>query len=200
MITVMTRKKSDEGGSPDQQLISQLDELQRAAQEERDKQLGVNWFKECTDFYSLTGGASATPSFRPRVQVPQLQMITLSDATDLSDALPRIYIVNKSDRDKDREKAFQEHWRQNYFNNEIFMANLWSYYAGTGCIQIGYDPTGRRGRGEVWIEHRDPSTFFPDPGAKCRAQWVYVQLEDRMYIDEIRRRWPDQGYRIKTRA
>jgi hypothetical protein len=44
---------------------------------------------------------------------------------------------------------------------------------------------------------RDPSTVFPDPFCKSDADWSWIQWRDPMYIDEVRRRWPDKGWAVR---
>lgn len=195
-MTIVKSKKV-ESENPDATLVRQIDELERIATEERDSKLGQGWFEEVRDFYSLTGVQAASPTFRPKLTIPKLQSRMLNEATDLSDQQPKVFILRDSKRDRKTEDAFTEHWRQNYFNNKIFLAELWSLYAGTGFIQVGFDAFARRGRGEVWMEVRDPSTVFPDPGNIDPDHWVYLILKDRLYIDEIRATWPDNGYRLR---
>lgn len=194
-VTIMRRPSETE--SPDTVLVRQLDELERIAEEERNNTLGDEWFQEIKDFHSLSGRYPVSPSFRPRVIIPQLQTLMLNEATDLSDQQPKIFIMRDGKRDRQTEDGFSEHWRQQYFNNKIFLAELWALYAGTGFIQVGFDPQAKRGRGEVWMEVRDPSTVYPDPSSTNPDQWVYVLLKDRMYLDEIQRLWPDRGYLVK---
>lgn len=196
-ITNIKRETAQE--SPDLTITRQIDELERISQEERDNTLGDDWFQEVRDFHSLTGRFPASPTFRPRVVVPQLQTLMLNEATDLSDQQPKIFIMKDGKRDRQAEDGFTEHWRQQYFNNKIFLAELWGLYCGTGFIQVGFDPEAKRGQGQVWMEVRDPSTVFPDPGSADPEQWVYVILKDRMYIDEIQRLWPENGYRVHPR-
>jgi hypothetical protein len=179
----------------------QMDELFRLSQEERDRQLGANWYQDIEHFYSLTGiSSSAAPSFRPRVVIPELQTLMLAEATDISESSPKVFLMNKGKRDKPREKAFQEHWRQQQYNLQIFLAELWALFCGTGFLQIGVDPEGRRGKGEVWMICRDGSATYPDPGCLDREHWVYVGWEDKMYLDEICRLWPEAGARLRRQA
>ena len=185
--------------SPDLPIIAQLDSLQDAADNERDRRLGQGWFEEVRTFFNIDPATYSAPTFRPRIVIPELQVLMLNEATDLSDALPRIYITHRDSRDKLREKAYQENWRQSFYNNRLLEAEIWSLFSGTGFVQVGFDPHARNGKGEVFIESRDPDTVHPDPGTKDWKRWAYVQFDDRMYIDEVRSRWPDNGYRVIPR-
>lgn len=184
---------------PDLRLIAQLDALQDAADQERDRRLGAGWFDEVRSFYNIDPATYSAPTFRPRIVIPELQVLMLNEATDLSDSIPKIYITHKTDREKDREKAYQENWRSSFYNNRILEAEIWALFGGTGFIQVGFDPHARLGKGEVYIESRDPDTVHPDPGTKDWKRWAYVQFDDRMYIDEVRSRWPDTGYKVIPR-
>lgn len=195
-----SRKKTDEV-NPDLVVTRQIDELFRLSEEERDRQLGANWFTELRDFYMLTGiNSSAAPTFRPRVVIPELQTLMLAEATDISESSPKVYLLNGGKRDKEREKAYQEHWRQQQYNLQIFLAELWALFCGTGFLELGVDPEGRRGKGEVWLSARDAGATFPDPGSIDPRFWVYVGTEDKMYLDEICRLWPETGERLRRQA
>ena len=197
--TVIVKNRSqDELANPDLLITRQMDELWRLSEEERDRQIGSTWLKEVYDFYTLTGGTSSSaPSFRPRVIIPELQMLVLSEATDISESFPKVFVLNKGKREKERERAFQEHWRQQQYSVQQLLAEIWALFAGTGFLQIGLDPEGRRGRGEVWMNSRDPATCCVDPGTIDNQHWVYHGFEDRMYIDEICRLWPETGRRLR---
>lgn len=186
-------------GSPDLPIIRQLDALMDAADNERDRRLGPGWFEEVRGFYNIDPATYSAPTFRPRVVIPELQVLLLNEATDLSDAIPRVFITKKTSRDKDREKAYQENWRACSYNNRLLEAQIWALFGGTGFVMVGFDASARHGRGEVYLESLDPDTVHPDPGTRDPRRWAYVQLEQRLYVDEIRSRWPDAGYRVVPR-
>jgi hypothetical protein len=198
-IRYATRQQREADANPDLAIIAQLDSLQDAADQERDRRLGQGWFEEVRNFFNIDPATYSAPTFRPRVVIPELQVLMLNEATDLSDALPRIFITHKTERDKDREKAYQENWRQSFYNNRLLEAEIWALFGGTGFVQVGFDPHSRFGKGEVYLESRDPDTVHPDPGTKDWKRWAYVQFDDRMYIDEVRSIWPDTGYRVIPR-
>jgi hypothetical protein len=192
-------KKAD---ATDRHPISiQMDELERLSIEARDKFLGTGHFDNITSLYNIEEAKESSPSFRPRVIVPQLQMLGLSEATDLSDADPKIYVLNhkKGERDKEREDCFMAQWRQGYWNNQIMLANLWAWFSGIGYIQVGHDPTARGGRGAVWAKARDPKTVYHDPSADNDRDGAYMMWDDWMYVDQVRQKWPEQGFKVKPR-
>lgn len=200
VVQLPRNRKPDDRANPDLVVSRQMDELFRLSIDERDRALGSEWFKEIDQFYSLTGISSAAPSFRPRVVLPELQTLMLAEATDISETSPKVFLLNQGKREKEREKAFQEHWRQQQYNLQFFIAELWALFCGTGFLQVGVDPEGRRGKGEVWLNARDAGATFPDPGCIDRDHWVYVGWEDKMYIDEICRLWPETGPRLRNQA
>jgi len=80
-----------EAPSPDLQIITQLDALQDAADDERDTRLGGGWFEDVRQFYNVDPQTYQGPSFRPKMTIPELQVLMLNEATDLSDALPHLH-------------------------------------------------------------------------------------------------------------
>lgn len=200
--TVQTSRKSgaDYGLDSDRALARQLDELERISQYERDKALGADYFTDIEDFYNLTEqSGNALPSYRPRVRIPQLQTLVLNEATDLTDSVPKVYITHEGGRDKSREKFYQANWRQQCYNNRVLEAFLWSMLSNLGFLQVGFNPRARRGRGSVWLESRHPATVFPDPYCTKESDWTWLILHDWMYIDDVRRQWPERGRFVKPR-
>src|SRR5208283_4026662 len=124
-ITINRKRKATPAVelAPESYLIRQLDQLQQISASYRDTFLGPDFYREARDFYNLAiGTGSRSPSFRPRIEIPQLQMFCVTEASDLADADPKIYITHdplgihknaqqqKPSRDKIREKAFQIQW------------------------------------------------------------------------------------------
>lgn len=177
-----------------------IDEIQRISADHRDKFLGQNWFPEVRDFYNLAGMGTRTPSFRPRVNIPQLQVLNISEATELSDSSPRIFIYDRTSGkvDDQRGRAFDEQWRRSWVNYYLLHSILWAQIASVGWMQLGYDPTANYGIGEVWAHHRDPETVYPDPGAMGDDDWQFCIWEDRFYPDQGRQYWPETAQDIEA--
>jgi len=193
----VSSKSTPEWAANDRSLSRQLDELERISKSERDKHLGTNYFDEITDFYDLDDDQQGFPSFRPRVRIPQLQTLVLNEATDITDSSPKIYIINDGKRDEQREKYFQASWRQGAVNNRVLEAFVWAMLSNLGFLQVGFDPMARRGKGRTWVDMRHPKSVYPDPFARTDSDWSYVLWEDWLYIDEVRRRWPDKGQYVR---
>jgi hypothetical protein len=192
----------DRGPTPEERkLANQIDTLQRMGNRERDKHWGENWTQEMVDFHDLNYFPSvAAPSYRPRVILPELQFLLMSEATELTNDSPKVYISVNGKRDEGREKAFAALWKLGKFNNRIFDAVLWSQYANPACLQVGFDANARMGKGMIWLRARDPDTFAPDPHAKNDFDWSFTVAEDWFYVDDVRRNWPEQGWRVKVGA
>lgn len=198
-LTIRTVRRTSEDYNLDPR-IKALEEMQRMSGDHRERYLGANWFAETRDFYNLTSSGARAPSFRPKVNIPQLQVLNISEATELSDSSPKIYIYDRltGKADDGRMRAFDEQWRAAYVNYYLLHGILWSQIAGLGWMQIGYDPTACYGLGEVWVHHRDPETVYPDPGAMSDEDWQYVILEDRYYPDQLAHYWPEASQGIEA--
>jgi hypothetical protein len=181
-----------------------IDELQRIAQDARDDYLGDDWAEQTKKFYSMEGMLGKAPSFRPQIQIPQLQVLALSEAQDLSDVSPQVYIYDKQTGNKDdqRSRAFMEQWKSCWVNYHLMFATLWAQFCGIGFIQCGYDPFGDNGFGLCWARHRAPDTVFVDQGAMTmsREDCTYSILEDRFYPDQVAYNWPETGAGMRAEA
>jgi hypothetical protein len=196
---VTERKSSSSYANPDKQVTRQLDELERISQQERDKHLGKEYFTEIKKFYDIEDTRPQL-NFRPAVNIPQLQTLVLNEATDITDASIKVYITQEGKRDENREKYYQANWRQGCYNNRILEAIIWAMLSNLGFLQIGFSPSARRGKGKTWLEARDPELVHPDPFCRSDSDWSWVQWDDWLYIDEVRRRWPEKGYLIKAKT
>ena len=175
----------------DAELIQELNILQDLSRTHRDEYLGAKHFDTVRDLYNLNPPPVAAPSFRPYVNIPQFQQLMLMEASDLADSDPKIYIMGpNSKRDEEREQAFLGQWHRGNFSLQILYASLWSLLGGTGFLQTGFDPLSRRGTGECYLRWRDPASCYPDPASTSEEDWYYFQVVERMWPDEIRRRFP----------
>jgi hypothetical protein len=196
---VGTERKSDPtGATPSERRISrQIDTLQRISRAERDKRYGAHWCDEMRDFFEMNyQSSSSAPSYRPKVNLPELQYLLMSESTDLTNDTPKCYISVNGRRDEQREKAFQSAWKQGLVNNRVFDAVLWSQFSNPSWLQVGYSPDARNGKGMPWVRAIDPDALDPDPHAKDDREWSFVVHDRWYYVDEIRRMFSDQGYRI----
>ena len=203
-LTIRTeRPKSSRDYNQDPRIRS-IDELQRIALDARDDFLGDDWGTKVKNFYALEGLLGKAPSFRPQVKIPQLQVLSITEATDITDSSPKVYIYDKKtgENDQQRSRAFQEQWNECFVNYELLFASLWAQFAGVGFLQIGYDPFRDGGFGSIWVKRRDPTTVGIDPGALClqRPDCTYLVLEDRLYPDQVAYGWPESGAGMNAEA
>ncbi len=181
-------------------VVQQIDTLQRIAKDAKRDLLGADWFRNVKDFYSLDAAQGTGPLvFRPRVDIPELQMQMLSETAELSDNVPVIYLTGEDGkRDQGRERIYRGIWKQEWYSLSIMLAQLWANFGGTGILAAGIDPFAYNGRGSVWLDAIDPDDFDPDPTA-LDDTWEYAVYSRPMTIDAVRRRWPDTGWRVPTR-
>lgn len=176
---------------PEDLLFRQIRGLKQLSASYRDAIYGPAHFDDIEDFYNLAMTQGKVPSFRPQVQVPHLQLMGVTEASDLADANPRIYIVGKDGkRQREREAALQSQWRACFVNNQLMLAAIWSFLNGNGYVQLGLDRFARRGKGQVWARTRNPREVFEDPAASCEDDRFFLILEDRLYPEQLEEAFP----------
>lgn len=201
MAQIYTMKKSgDRYELPP--LVRHIDEWQRISADHRNQRLGQDWFDLVENFYQLTDLGGPLPSFRPLVRLPELQTIFLKEADALSEASPKVYLMDSESgsRNKERESGLQSMWRLSFLNYHAMFAMLSSLFIGMAPLQLGLDPDARNGRGAIWAKWRDPRTFYPDPTTDYTLNWSYTVAEDRLHLEEIRWRWPLTSAGLKPRT
>lgn len=200
--TVKQATRIDPKQAAEDRLVEQIDTLQRISRQQKKDQLGEDFFKDVREFYTLLQKNTDAPIFRPQVSVPELQLLGIQEAIDVTDIQPNIYLVknlDKLEQDKKREAGLRSQWRDSGVNLALMYAECMGWFTGTGFIQVAWDATKRRGRGDIITPWRDPETVFPDPYALDDEGWQYVILEDYMWIDQVKDKWPEQAGRIKLR-
>jgi hypothetical protein len=196
MPTMATTRKSVADLTPEMMLIRELDTLQELSDAERDTYLGSSWFDDVSDMYNLTPSMANTPSWRPSINVPQMQVLALQESTDLASNITKVYITGPDGkRDKAREDAMMAAWRVGFFNLHTMYSTIWAMLSGTGFLQVGFDPLARDGFPKVSVKWRNPSSVHPDPAASSEADWYYVMVTERLWPDEIKRRFPAAAHR-----
>lgn len=166
-----SQDKTATGGS----LMEQLDSLQGASASRRDRSLGQNWVEATRQFYNIERPSRLVPSFRPQVSIPYLQVMNLSEASDLSESGPVIYLTYDNDRRKGEEKYIKKIWRAGAFDVEDMMALIWAMSVGTGLTTVGYDTSAYGGRGAPWVKATSIEDCYPDPDASCEDDMQYYQ-------------------------
>lgn len=155
-------------------VIEQIDGLEGASAARRDRALGQGWVESTRQFYNIDRPSRLVPSFRPQVSVPLLQVINLSEASDLTETDPAIYLSYQDKRREPEEKYLQKIWRSGAFNIENMMALIWAMSVGTGVTMVGYDSQAASGRGAPWVECIPLEDFYPDPDARDEDKAQYM--------------------------
>jgi hypothetical protein len=151
-------------------------------------------------FYNLFETARRAPSMRPSIRAPQLQLLLLAEAADATDTNMRVFIHKKDERDKEREKAFQEYWKKEFFGLHLLMAQVYSQFAGTSFLQVGNDPLANNGKGKVWLRARKQGHVYVDYCSPWPEDWSWMVIEDHVYQDKIRKETPDHAGNINKAA
>src|SRR5438046_9214781 len=138
-LVIRTERKSSPNYQEDPRARA-IDELQRISRATRDDMLGEDFAEAARKFYHVEGIVGKVPSFRPQVQIPQLQVLSLTEATELTDISPKVYIYDKAtgNADSARSKAFQEEWKSLWVNHHLMFSSLWGQGAGSGVLHLSY--------------------------------------------------------------
>lgn len=200
-LVIRTERKSSPNYQEDPR-ARVIDELQRISRDSRDDLLGDDWAEAARKFYNVEGVVGKVPSFRPQVQIPQLQTLAITEATELSDLSPKVYIYDKGSGqvDQERSRSFQEEWKSLWVNHHTMYSSIWGMLAGIGYLQFGYDPFADSGFGAIWCRDRAPDSLDIDPTARCRHDATYMISEDRLYPDQVTYYWPETGRDLAAEA
>jgi hypothetical protein len=178
-----------------------VDELIHLGYDKRRETLGDQFFDEIRSFYNFIPQIRTTnPSFRPKIRFPDLQMMVVQEAGDITDNQPIIYLQQDSVRKNEREKALLAQWAAGRYNMEALSAEIWALMTGTAFIQISYRPELYAGRGGVAWKAWNPENVIVDPWCSSMDDCEYMILRVRMTYDEIRRRFNKHGWKLKPEA
>lgn len=146
---------------------------------------------------------SALPSYKTPIVINELKRLILQEMSDLTDLMPTVYVTadpRTGKRDLQVEYALQAYWVSQFVDMTLLEvatdASVWP----AGFFEVIWDPLKDYGQGNVLVRPRHPATVFPDPYASDDIDWRYVILRDVMDVHEVRRRWPDQGKRVRPDA
>src|SRR5215831_13831374 len=175
-----------------------IDEMIRLAYDKRRETHGDQFFDEVRSFYTFIPQIRTTnPSFRPKIRFPDLQMMVIQEAGDITDNQPIICLSQEAVRKQEREKALQAQWQAGHFNLQLLHAEIWALLCGTGFIQVSYRPELYSGRGGVKLTAWNPENVLVDPWCSNHHDWEYLILRIRMTYDEIRRRFSRFGWKLQ---
>jgi hypothetical protein len=192
--------KTDNDASSKDIRSRQIDELVRQSEDARRDIYGPTHDIDVERFYNMFESARRAPSMRPSIKAPQLQLLLLAEAADATDTNMRVFIHKKDERDKDKEKAFQENWKKEFYNLHLLMSQVYAQFSGTAFLQVGNDPLANRGNGKVWLRARKQSHVYVDYCSPWPEDWSWVIIEDHVYLDKIKKELPDYADNINKAA
>lgn len=186
-----TARKSQPDRDP---RIIHIDEWQAVADKKRDDALGVSFFEETKTLFTLSDNQVA-PRFRPMVRVPELQMMCMKDANELSNFQPQAYIYNQNTdkRVENLEQAFKCQWNRMFIPYHLLFSFVAMEFMGSGFLHFGIDPFARNGRGQMWTKWRDSKSVHADPNADYTCNWAFLIVDDWLHLDEIKRRFTERA-------
>jgi hypothetical protein len=152
------------------------------------------------DLYDGKHFPETLPSYRPPVTVNELRTLILSEASDLSDMEPRIYIMKDprhGGRDLEAERALRAWWARNHVMLKLVEGVVWAEICGHGFLRVTWDPFGFYGIGDVAVETLDPRVVIPDPDASDERRAQFIIYESVLDIAEIRKLFPHKGHLVK---
>lgn len=191
MIDLRTTQKSRPEEDP---RVRHLDEWQQLSERKREDALGKNFYEDNKNFFCMADNV-ISPRFRPAVNIPELQMLCMREANDLSEFQPTVYIYSRKEQQRVDylEKGFRAAWDDTSVPYHLLFANIWSQFTGTGFVQYGIDARARGGKGRMWVKSRDPRTVHIDPATDYTLNWSWVILEDYVHLEEVKARFPERA-------
>lgn len=194
----------DANGNPttpaERELWEWLDNLAMESDRARREEGGYDDFDTNLEMYYGKHWPQVMPSFRPAIVINELRTLILSEASDLSDADLRIYVLKdpkNGGRDEEAERALRAVWAREQIDLKLIYACCWALILGTGFLRVLWDPDAHNGFGDVTVEVPDPKTVLPDPDATDDKRWMYVMYEHVLDLLEIKRLFPLNGNRVK---
>jgi hypothetical protein len=161
---------------------------------------GFDKFQDWLDLYYGRHYPDTMPSYRPPVVANELRTLILSEASDLSDAGLRIYVMKDptgQGRDEQVERALRTVWVREQIDLKLVEAIVWYMISGGGFLRVSWDPDAYYGYGDVAVEALDPRVVLPDPDAPDDRRWLFVGLESVLDMAEIKRLFPNTAWKAK---
>lgn len=177
-----------------------IEDAAQSSRRARQEDAEFDRFENFLDVFDGQHWPTNMPSFRPPVVANELRTLILSEASDLTEGQLRIFISKDrrfGNRDEERERAFRAIWRREQVDLKLMMATVWGLVIGTAFMSVDWDVDAHGGFGDVRVEADDPRTVLPDPQAVDDKNWTYCIKERILSLMEIRRRWPQSGWRVE---
>jgi hypothetical protein len=191
-MIVMTARRSAPDIDP---RIRHMNEWERISKAKQQDALGINYFDDVKAFFEMSQGAPS-PRYRPSFNIPELQVLMMREANDLSEFQPQAYIYSqkKSQRLDTIEDGFRSQWEQMFVPYHLLFAFLIAQFTGTAFLQVGIDQRGNNGLGKMWTKCRDPRSVHMDPNTDYTLNWSWIILDDWIHLDEVKSRFPEKAH------
>lgn len=200
MITPYSAAPPPTAGTEDEhRLWTWLEDLANESERVRREEAKFDNYDDYLDMYYGKHWPTVIPSFRPPIVVNELRTLILSEASDLTENAPRIFVTKDprtQGRDLQVERALRAVWEREQVDIKLMYACVWALICGTSFLSVGWDPDAHGGLGDVTVDWVDPRTVLPDPDARDDKTWLYVMREQVLDIHEIRRLFPVSGMRV----
>ncbi len=187
-----------------EELLSQwVNGLYLDALNARQKTLPTNIWRDWERGYWGDYWPDVLPSWKSPIQINEMKRLILTELSDLTDNSPTVYVTSNpvtGAREEQVEKAIRAYWQRYFLDITILEACADAAIWPCGFFEVPWDPLRLQGQGEVIVRVRPPQTVFPDPYATDDDDWRYCITQDVLDINEVRQRWPDQGWRVKPDA
>ena len=170
-----------------------VDELVQVAEDKRTETLGPNYFEWVREFFMFRPAFwQPQLEYQIKLRSPDLQMLLMQEASDLTDTEPMFFISRQGERRQERELAFMMNWRAENYQLEWNHAMVWSQLCHTAFMEVYFDNQTRG----VKLRARNPQNIYPDPFCPDWRDWEYVVVRVPMAPDEIVRRFPGSADRL----
>lgn len=203
---VSTQTASDEQSESytptvnEDKLWAWMEQAADLAKKAKDEVAQFDKFQEWLDLYYGKHYPDSMPSYRPSVVANELRTLILSEASDLSDAGLRIYVMKDptgKGRDEQVERALRAVWVREQIDLKLVEAVVWYFISGGGFLRVSWDPDAYYGYGDVQVEALDPRVVLPDPDSADDRKWFFVGLESVLDLAEIKRLFPNKAWKVK---
>lgn len=122
----------------------------------------------------------------------------------ITDNKPQIAIVPREpsdDRVADVLRAIVEWlWEENDCDVKLPATMLNTLIFGNGFWKILWNPSLRKGMGDIQIVDVDPTCMFFDPSAKDIADSEYIYHVEQMSLERVKKLWPEKGAEVEAKV
>lgn len=185
------------------EVIDWVEGLYTEAAELKKQQCDPDMWESHEDVYWGETWPSNLPSYKPPINVNEIQSLALQETSDLTDSRLQVFVQKQRgslDRDENAEQTLQTYWTRRFVDLTVMNAALDGLIFPLGFFQSGWDPLLDQGQGEAVVKARNPASVYPDGTAEDDDEMRYFVLEDILDLIDIRRRFPETGWLVQPEA